>query len=319
MPNRSKAAICALTVSVCLATAAAAAAAEPAPLLRVEGPVRTLDPGTRYVTGSESVPTATDAGCRPTRGSFSLAGPTALGLLGSAFEVNRALRPLGVAEDPFGLRVCRIGPHVERDAPFSGWLYRVNHRSPATSASRRKVGSRDEVLWYFARFEEGRELNTGDELVVRAPVRARPGPVQVRVLAHSFDGRVSPAPDGTLVTGGTDAATVSGGRATVVLRSGSARLRAVRRPDIPSARVTVCVSEALGRCPRHRGQEIVGSAGADRIRGSRGPDLILARRGADRVNVRGGGADRVRCGRGRDRVILSANDRARGCEVKIRR
>jgi hypothetical protein len=318
MPRRSASAVRALIAVACLCGALAApASADPAPQLRVEGPGTTLDPGTRYVTGTESLPAASDAGCARTSDRHRVAGPTALGLLGSAFESNRSLRPLGVADDEFGLRVCRIGPHAETDTPFTGWLYRVNHRFPSNGAALKRVGGGDEVLWFFANY--GTDVNTGDELVLRAPARSRPGTLEVRVLAYGFDGTAKPAPDGTIVRGGAKPATVSGGIAKVQVRAGNPVLRAVRKPDIPSAPVRVCVDSDLGGCPKTRGDTIVGTSGGDRIPGGPGPDLIRARGGADRVNVRGGGADRVLCGRGRDRVVLGGLDEAVGCEVKIRR
>ena len=319
MPRRSAGATALVTLFCCAVAATPAAASDPAPLLRVEGPARLLDPGTAYVTGTESVPAATDAGCRRINDRHRVPGATALGVLGSAFETQRALRPLGVAEDEFGLRVCRIGPHVERDDPFTGWLYRVNHRSPTVAASLREVDSGDEVLWYFANF--GANINTGDELELVAPARARPGPVQVRVFAWTFDGNRSPAADGTMVRGGRAPVATVDGRATVVLERGRELLRAVHRPDISSARTPICVTAPplLAGCPETRGRRIVGSAEADNIADTAGADAISARAGADRINVRGGEEDRVDCGPGRDRLVLSGNDTARRCEVQIRR
>ena len=317
MPRRSAGATALITIACCAFAAIPAAAADPAPLLRVEGPAKLLDSGTAYVTQTEFLPAATDAGCRRTNDGHRVAGATALGLLGSAFETQRALRPLGVAEDEVGLRVCRIGPHVESDDPFSGWLYRVNHRSPTVAASLRRVGSNDKVLWYFANF--GANINTGDELDLITPARARPGPVQVRVVQYSFDGTRSPADDGTIVRGGRRPVPTVDGRATVVVEPGREVLRAVHRPDISSARTPICVNAQLAECPKLRGRRIVGTAGADNIADTPGPDTIRGRAGADRINVRGGGTDRVDCGPGRDRVVLSGYDAVSRCEVQIRR
>jgi hypothetical protein len=317
MPRRIAGALALTSALCCVFAASFASAADPAPLLRVEGPARLLDPGTAYVTGTEFLPAARDAGCRRTRERHRVPGATALGLLGSAFEVQRTLRPLGVAEDEFGLRVCRMGKFTERDEPFSGWGYRVNHKFPPVGAGLFKVDSNDEVLWYFSKF--GQDINTGDELDLVAPARARPGPVQVRVVAYSFDGKKSPAADGTLVRGGRTPVPTVNGRATVVVEPGREALRAVHRPDIASARTPICVSARLSECPRVRGRRIVGTAGRDAIADTDGADVIRARAGADRINVRGGEADRVDCGLGRDRLVLSGNDTARGCEVLIRR
>lgn len=287
--------------------------------LRVEGARKTLEPGTGYVTGTERLPAATDRGCNRTAKRFRVAEPTAMGLLGSAAETNPLLRPLGVANDEFGLRVCRIGGFVETDDPFTGWLYRVNHVAPPRSAALRQLGGGDEVLWVFANFGTGR--NTGDELVIRAPVRTRPGKLQVRVIAIKFDGTRRPAPDGTKVRGGTEPVRTDGGVATLqVAGRGTLGLRATHGDDIPSQTVAVCVDPQLARCPRHRGQQIVGSTGPDRIPGTPGPDRIEARAGADRVNVRGGGPDVVACGTGRDVALIDAADRVgSSCEVIRRR
>jgi len=316
MPLRSAGATALITI-LCCAFAATPATADPAPLLRVEGAGKLLEAGTAYVTGTEALPAATDAGCRRTNKRHRVPGATALGLLGSAFEVRRSLRPLGVAKDENGLRVCRMGPNVERDDPFSGWLYRVNHRPPTLSAALRKVHSGDEVLWYFANF--GANINSGDEIELIAPARATPGPVEVEVFQWDFNGVRSPADDGTIVRGGSAPVPTVNGRATVVLESGREVLRATNRPDIPSARTPVCVAAELGDCPKVRGRRIVGSSKADKISGTPGADGVFGRRGEDEIVVRGGEADRVDCGPGRDRVIRSRNDTARRCEVQILR
>ena len=246
-------------------------------------------------------------------------GATALGLLGSAFETQRALRPLGVAEDEFGLRVCRMGPHVETDTPFSGWLYRVNHRSPTVAASLREVGSNDEVLWYFANF--GADINTGDELVLIAPARATPGPVQVRGgRSTRSTARGHRADDGTIVRGGrapvpTVERSRHGGR--------RARPRGAPRGSPPGhllgADAGLRRGAAQPSARRSAAAASSGRLGPTTSATRAGADAITGRAGADRINVRGGEADRVNCGPGRDRVVLSGNDAARRCEVQIRR
>ncbi len=319
MPRRSRRAVGALlAVLFAVALPATATARTTIAELRVEGGGRTLESGTSYVTGTERLPAAREQGCRASDERFRIVDPTALGILGSAFDAGAGLRPLRVASDEFGLRVCRIAGFVETDSPFTGWLYRVNHRSPSVAAGLRKLRAGDEVLWYFANY--GNQVNTGDELVVEAPARARPGRIAVRVVGYSFDGTRHPAADGTRVTGGDAPAVTRNGRATVAVSgNGVVRLRAGRHPDIPSAPVSVCVNADLTRCAKARGAEIVGSSGADRIPGTAGPDLVRARGGADRVVLAGGGADRAVCGRGRDTVVLGAGDSFTGCEVKIRR
>jgi hypothetical protein len=146
--------------------------------------------------------------------------------------------------------------------------------------------------------------NTGDELALQARARAKPdSTVAVRVWAYDATGKRTPAA-GAAVGGET---TDAQGRATVdAPAKGTLKLRAERGADIPSARLSVCVT-AKGGCPARRGKKIVGSARADRVKGTKGPDTIA---------VKGGGRDSVRCGAGRDRVSADRNDRvARDCEV----
>jgi hypothetical protein len=71
-----------------------------------------------------------------------------------------------------------------------------------------------------------------------------------------------------------------------------------------------------------------GGGGADRLKGSAGVDKLVGGRGRDRLGggadadvlrtVRGG-RDRVACGKGKDKAIVDARDKTRGCErVKVR-
>ncbi|MBM3668306.1 MAG: DUF4430 domain-containing protein, partial [Actinobacteria bacterium] len=259
--------------------------------------------------------------CARGPGRVDLAGRNALGLIATASNANKALQPLWVVEDSFGRRVCRIGGFSETDTPsFTGWLYRVNHVAPPVSAELAPVKKGDEVLWVFADFGSGE--NTGDELVLEAPVRATPGLVEVSVNAISFDGRVLPAPDGTVVSGGEAPVSVAGGKAMVTLPAGVATLRATgpgaAPAEIPSAPTPVCVAASLSDCFLARGSTVVGTNLRDSFKGGGGPDVVRTRGGRDEVRVRGGGSDLVDCGNGRDVVIVDASDRVRRCE-KVRR
>ena len=303
-----------------LALPPVSASATPAFSLRVEAPGQLLDPGTQYATRSpigalrgETLPSGS---CARGSGSIPLAGRNALGLLASAANANKALQPMWVVEDSFGRRVCRIAAHSETDTPFTGWLYRLNHVAPPTSAELAQVGKGDEVLWAFADFGVG--TNTGDELVLLAPPRTIPGLLEVTVQAISFDGVVRAAPDGTVVTGGTAPATTTGGKATVPLQPGTTALRAtgpgLAPTEIRSQAMDVCVAAALEDCPKRRGLNLVGTNLRDSMKGGPGPDVIRTRGGRDKIRVRGGGEDVVVCGRGRDLAITDAEDRLRRCE-----
>lgn len=318
MPLKRKRALGAcFALGLMLALPAVAPAASTQAGLRVEGLNTTLDPGTTYLTGTETLPGATDAGCQPDNQNHRVPGATALGILGSAFETNRRLRPIGIAEDEFGLRVCRIGRFKETDVPsFTGWLYRVNHESPATGAALHRLREGDEVLWYFADF--GNDINSGDELIVDAPVRARPGAIQVRVTAISFDGTQSPAADGTVVRGGDQPVMTTAGVATIMVDDeGPASVRALHKPDIPSAPVSICIAGRLADCPARRGERIIGTSHADDIIDSAGPDRIRAGGGRDRVTVAGGGRDVVDCGPGVDTATVGEEDVTRNCERQL--
>jgi hypothetical protein len=309
--------------AVMTAATAGPAWATPAFSLRVEAPGATLDPGTFYSPPkSVAAPrgeTSSGGTCVRGGGSLPLSGRSAMGLVAAASNTSQALRPLWAVQDSFGNRICRIGSFSETDVPFSGWLYRVNHSAPTAAADLLEVQKSDEVLWVFANFGNG--VNTGDELVLSAPARARPGTIQVGVTAHQFDGVAKPAPDGTVVTGGAAPVTTVGGVATLTVGPGNTTLRAVGPgtvpTEIPSAPLALCVAADLAQCPPQRGKRIVGTNAKESFKGTRGPDVIRARGGADKIKVRGGGVDVVNCGKGKDRVIADKRDRLRRCE-KVR-
>lgn len=296
------------------------AAATPTYSLRVEAPGATLDPGTRYAVrspiGALRGETQANGNCARGQGQIPLAGRTALGLAATAFNATKSLDPLWIVEDGFGRRICRMASFNETDVPFTGWLYRVNHVAPPLSAELAAIKHADEVLWVFADFGSG--INTGDELVLNAPVQTAPGTVEVSVASVSFDGAVTPADDGTIITGGATPVTTAGGKALVPLASGIASLRAtadVATPDeIASAAQSVCAFANPADCPAERGLRIVGTNLRDGFKGGAGPDTIRTRGGKDKVRVRGGGIDVVDCGKGRDIVIADATDKLRKCE-----
>ncbi len=302
---------------------AGAASATPAYNLRVEAPGETIDPGTYYSVrdpiGAQRGETPSSGNCVRAPGDLSIGGRTALGLAASAANASAALRPLFVVEDSFGRRICRIAGFNETDSPFTGWLFRVNHSAPPMSAELVTLQATDEVLWVFANFGTG--ANTGDELVLTGPFRATPGTVQVSVAAISYEGVSGPAPDGTVVRGGSTPVTTAAGVATVPVTT-STTLRAVgpgpAPTEIPSNELPLCIAANLDQCSPVPGKRIVGTNLRDAFKGGGGPDQIRTRGGKDKVRVLRGGIDRVDCGTGKDVAIADPTDRIKNCE-KVRR
>ena len=282
--------------------------------LRVEAGGQVLT-NASYTTETNSI--ATDRSrpaCGGTGQTKTVEGLTALGLLAAAAERRPPLQPLRISDRfSFGLLVCGIFDFVASDTAF--WLYKVNHRSPEVGGEAFRLTGGEEVLWYFQ--DIARNRNTGDELVVEAPVRTlERRDVHVTVRAYGSNGARRPAAGARVLFGDRPTIADAAGRAKGRLEDGEV-VRAGRGGDIPSAPVPVCVAEALAECATVRGKRIVGSDGADRIRGTRGSDVIRSGAGNDRVDVRGGFDDRVRCGTGRrDRVRLGASDAATSdCEI----
>src|ERR687887_620128 len=84
--------------------------------------------------------------------------------------------------------VCGIGGRVGGD-PDPFWDVKRNHVAAQVGGDQLKAHGGDRILWYLApRFP------VGDELVLRAPARARPGvPVEATVYAFTDKGKRRPA------------------------------------------------------------------------------------------------------------------------------
>jgi hemolysin type calcium-binding protein/X-Pro dipeptidyl-peptidase-like protein len=87
-------------------------------------------------------------------------------------------------------------------------------------------------------------------------------------------------------------------------RGGNDRVKALGGED--------CVKGNRGR------DRLKGNQGDDKISGGPGKDRLSGGGGNDKIRARRGGRDIVRCGKGRDKAIVDARDRVRGCE-KVRR
>ncbi|MBN1530363.1 MAG: DUF4430 domain-containing protein [Thermoleophilaceae bacterium] len=290
-----------------LAAPATAGAAEQADL-RVEAG-RQLSAAS-YVTDTARIKTTKSSTCNGSGETKTIQGANALSLLWSASAQTKALRPVAVSDEfDFGLLVCSVSSYTSSDSAY--WLFKVDHKLPEVGADQYALKGGEEVLWYYS--DTAANLNTGDELVLQAPARAKPdGDVKVRVWVYDSAGKRSAAAGATVGGQTTDA----GGRATLSAPAkGSLKLRAERGGDIASQTLSVCVTARDG-CPSRRGKKLHGSAKADRIKGTKGPDTVAAGGGADRISVSGGGRDTVRCGSGKDRVSADRKDRVgRDCEV----
>ena len=314
----------------CVGVAATAPAAGAKPVLaelRVEGPAGALDPGTWYVTDSERIRKSRQGdACVRDQGRLDFPGPSALGIVQTGSESNRALRQVRVRLDEAGPFVCEIGGVKGRPfsdpAGFSGWTYWRNFVSGSSSADLATLASGDRVLWVFSDFGEAM-TNTGDALeLLGVPARDEDGSFEVRVVAHSFDGSTTPVDDASIL-GATEAQPLGGGRYAVTIPQGRITLTALRGPDIPSNHVKACYRADISLCPEAHGRRIFGSGERDRLRGTAGWDRIDTGPGDDRVDLRAGGRDRVSCGGGIDTVLRERDDAdnriKRNCERLRRR
>lgn len=235
--------------------------------------------------------------------------PTALGLVIDAAATDRDLRPVSLTDAfDFGLGVCGIGGFDASAERY--WYLKRDHKGSQVGGDSLRVRKGDDILWYLAPTSLPRPP---DELALVAPVRSeKAGLFTVRVFSWNDAGRRSPVA-GAEVTG-ADLPTDAEGRATVALAQ-TTNLVARHGTDIPDD-AKVCIGAGCAPAPALR---ITGTGRRDLIAGTDGANKVHARGGADRVNVRGGGKDRVICGAGRDTALLDRRDRARGCEVRLRR
>ncbi len=129
--------------------------------------------------------------------------------------------------------MCGVGSFTATDSSF--WLYKVNHVAPEVGGEQFPLKKGADVLWFFQDTVANR--NTGDELAITVPARARTGrSFTVSVSAYAFNGTRKPAAGAQVAFRGGIATTDAAGRATVTINSrGDVRLRATRGADIPSS------------------------------------------------------------------------------------
>jgi hypothetical protein len=317
---------------VCLALvpAAAANAATVPAKLRVLTPSDVLDPGTTYYVPDDiTVPTTPDADCFGAPGGsgaeYPYEKPNALSLLASAARANKDVSPLALTDQfGFGLGICGIGGQ-EAKSGESFWYFKVNHSESTLGADQVEIKKGDDVLFYLA--PDAFPNPNPAELELKAPAGVKAGsPFSISVTEHTcvtdsttFETTCKSGPaEGVEVSGGDQTATTGAdGTATVTVDEvGVATLVASRGSDIPSEALDTCVGPESNSCPNQRGQRIVGSPEADKIKGTSGLDVIRARGGDDTVDVRKGSADTVNCGGGKDKVLLKRATASDGLVIK---
>jgi hypothetical protein len=286
--------------------------------LRVEADGKDIGPGLHYV--HDSVTYKTSTACGGSGDSYTIDGPSALGLLIQAADFTGKLRPVQVSDEfPFGKLVCGVGGYESTDMAY--WLYKVDHVAPEVGGDQFPIDrSNDEVLWYFVNGTS----NSGNELELelsRNVVKAGT-PVQATVRQYDSSGQATPAA-GVALQGTDGAMTGPSGKTSVKFdEAGKPFVRGVRGSDIPTARLGLCVWEdSASECDRWLTGWVVGTSENDRMHGSQDPERLTGRAGDDRINSRGDGeADSVRCGRGDDVARVDELDRVRrNCETVRRR
>ena len=336
MPTVVSRALLALTLAIVAASigpAGAGAADDVVAELRVVAPGSELEPGASYVTNTERIKTDPKAKCfidgeGGSGEAVRLPGPTAMGALKTAGDVNRDLSPLSVTDEfGFGLGLCGIGDVRATTEDF--WSLTVNHQAAQVGGDQLTLHDGDTVLWNLTQFPPPNELE------LRAPPGAAPGTREVTVVEWTCSTDFpppdpvcteSPAVGATVNGGGSAATTNASGIASVPMASaGEYHLQATLAGRLDSNTAHVCVSAAKGACPAPSdpvGRTIYGRKSGDAFRASDGWDVIRARGGPDEIDISDGGADRVNCGREIDKVFLypgDGNDDIAGNCEKVKR
>lgn len=232
------AAACALALALSLPFAASALAKGVSAQLRVVGKGSKVLTEQTLSTGSTAIKTSRKADCfgAGTAGSgksVTIAGATALGLLGQAAKSTGSLRPLLITDAfDFGLGICGVGG--SEVSGKASWYLKVNHKGATVSGDAVKLHPGDEVLWDLAP-----SYPYPNELALEAPDSAlATQPFQVTVYSYDEKGKRKPV-SGAAVPGASGP-TDSAGKATVTL-SASASLVATHGKDIPSPAAEVCI------------------------------------------------------------------------------
>jgi hypothetical protein len=322
------AAIALATGTTLAATAISAGASVPVDLRVVSNDSGNLADVRQYVPATTTVKTFDGPDCFSSANhssgqSYTLSGPTMLGAIWEAAQVEPALQPVHLSDANYAdfgsFGVCQINAKT----PPGFFFLKANHQALEVGANLFAVQGGEDLLAY----RTPDDFTADEELDLSAPVRTMPGvPVNVNVRAYTTT--VQPRPGATVVGADSPAQTDAAGNATVsFVAEGVYQLTAVGDyNDIPSRTLSVCVAAQPERsCPAERGREILGSDEPEGIKGTDGTDVIRPRggkdgvkagAGADLIIANGGGRDRIFCGGGKDVVVRDRKDRvSKSCEV----
>lgn len=322
MPTPVSRALRALSLAAFLAAlipAAASAADDVVAELRVVSPGGELEPGASYVTNTEKIKTDRKAKCFIAGAGGSgevvkLPGPTALGLLETAGDVNPDVDPLSVTDEfGFGLGLCGIGEAQATTDDY--WSLTVDHQAAQVGGDQLTLEDGDTVLWSLTQFPPPNELE------LRAGPGTAPGTLDVTVVEWTCSSEFpppdpvcteSPSVGATVLGGDSSATTNASGVASVPMASEQVYdLHAELTGRLDSNTAHVCVSNEAGACPAPTdpvGKTIHGRKVADRFSATEGWDVIRSRRGEDVIDLTDGGSDQLNCGGGKDKVVLYTGD-----------
>ena len=131
----------------------------------------------------------------------------------------------------------------ERAQGLSGWVYKVGRRlatagaaDPAGAFGNGRLRAGQRVTWFYCRLR-----NASCQRTLAAVPKAGTGGVTVTVQGYDDDGKGVPVAGATVSAGAAEAETDAAGRATLVLASGSYRVRAEKTGLVPSFRERVIV------------------------------------------------------------------------------
>jgi hypothetical protein len=244
-------AACALALVLSLSLAASAVAKGITADLRVVGKGGKVLTEETLQAGTTTIKTSPQANCfgAGTAGSgksVTIAGPTALGLLGQAAKSTPSLRPLLITDAfDFGLGICAVG--ASKVSGKASWYLKVNHKGATVSGDAVKLRAGDEVLWDLAP-----SFPYPNELALVAPERVDAGvPFVVRVYSYDEKGKRKPVAGAKVARASAAGTAVTGadGRATLTLAADVPQyetLHASHGKDIPSPAepVFLCVDGA---------------------------------------------------------------------------
>lgn len=175
-------------LAILLASGALALATPSGVHVRVEGARHTLYSGT--VAGLPSVMTDSDGGLHDVDGNA---------LWALEYASRMGAFPYVLKDMSWGLFIDSVGGELPlAEAPYPGWMYRVNGVSPMVGAADYALASGDDVLWYYGTYD-------ASPTAVALPTTPVSTAATVTITAQQLDpnGVASPLPGATVYVGST--------------------------------------------------------------------------------------------------------------------